>query len=483
MKTEKRYTYKRPLPLFALVFALGMQTMILELTLPRLLAPAFGNTLFCWTAAIGEVLAALAVGYQIGGLISTGDKDTNAKRLWRLSLASAACVAFTGFMGDRVINTLSDLGMVCGPLVATFLLAVPAVGAGAAVLPLSVALASGQASEGKNSGTIYALSTVGSVLGVLVTGYFLLPTLGVMGTLFCGAALVIFMLLFTGRLLLPITILSILCVLYYGSFRHLSRYVLVDKSNGYHRIKVVQHKGDGPPIRLLYLDSTLEGAVKTDSRNPGIPYQREGARIAASMPDLRRCFFMGGGAFCMPGYIKHRRPDVIVDVAEIDPDLVKISKEYFALEDDVNVHIGDAREVLDHTTKQYGLIMNDAFHGIRNIPFHLVTRDFNRIVKQRLTDKGIYCVNVMGFYPNSRFVCSIIKTLEQDFKHLNYIDVGKKKVKNMWVLASKRPINIGKYLIKTHEYGMILTDNHAPIEYLIADDLLNEEGRSFTPSF
>lgn len=52
---------------FALVFALGVQTMIVELSLPQLLAPAFGNTLFCWTAAISEVLAALAIGYHVGG--------------------------------------------------------------------------------------------------------------------------------------------------------------------------------------------------------------------------------------------------------------------------------------------------------------------------------------------------------------------------------------------------------------------------------
>jgi len=74
----------RQFPLLALVFALGAQTMIVELSLPRLLAPAFGNTLFCWTAAISVVLAALALGYHAGGVVSSRRQGAHAGLLWVL---------------------------------------------------------------------------------------------------------------------------------------------------------------------------------------------------------------------------------------------------------------------------------------------------------------------------------------------------------------------------------------------------------------
>jgi len=70
-----------------LLLALGAQTMILELTMPRILAPTFGNTLFCWTAIITVVLIALSIGYYLGGLLAT---QNNIKRLIGLFSALSA---------------------------------------------------------------------------------------------------------------------------------------------------------------------------------------------------------------------------------------------------------------------------------------------------------------------------------------------------------------------------------------------------------
>ena len=123
---------KMHLAILALVFALGAQTMIVELSLPRLLAPAFGNTLFCWTAAISEVLAALAIGYHVGGVLSSRRIGSKAGTLWWFAGVSSAWVILSGILGDRIINSLSDLGMVVGPLFGTLFIAVPPAGIGAA---------------------------------------------------------------------------------------------------------------------------------------------------------------------------------------------------------------------------------------------------------------------------------------------------------------------------------------------------------------
>ena len=124
-KDPKPRRTKMPLAMLALAFGLGVQTMIVELSLPRLLAPAFGNTLFCWTAAIGEVLAALAIGYHLGGILSSKKTGSTTRILWWLAAASSCWVILTGIGGDSVINSLSGLGMIVGPLFGTLCLAVP----------------------------------------------------------------------------------------------------------------------------------------------------------------------------------------------------------------------------------------------------------------------------------------------------------------------------------------------------------------------
>lgn len=474
MTANKLDIRQKGFAVFALVFFLGVQTMILELTLPRLLATAFGNTLYCWTAAIGEVLAALAIGYQAGGLISSRNLKSNPNILVKLSFVSAGFVVLTGALGDKLVETLSTLSIIQGPLVLTLLLAVPSVIAGAAALPLSVGMISDNNPSGKKAGQVYALSTLGSVIGVLVTGYLLLPFLGIRGALFTGAGCVFFTLILFRGFSLGATGLAIVCLITFGYSQSHSEEVLLDKSNGFHRIRVLKNKAD-ESIRLLFLDNTLEGAVKLGSSNPGVPYQRAGARIALQLSPLDRCFFLGGGSFSIPRFVKERSPETTVDVAEIDRDVVEASREFLELGHGSNIHIGDGRRVLSQSEYRYDLIMNDAFHGLRAIPFHLLTREFNGLVAEKLTDNGVYCLNVMGDFEKSRLVASIVKTLRQNFKYITRMDSGKRGAGNYWLLAANHHTAMGDPVALLPDRGMVLTDNHAPVEYLVATDVVKEK--------
>ncbi|MEA3463307.1 MAG: fused MFS/spermidine synthase, partial [Bacteroidota bacterium] len=322
-------------------------------------------------------------------------------------------------------------------------------------------------------GQLYAFSTVGSVLGILITGYFLLPFLGISGSLFTAAALV-FITFFLGKRYIFGTVgLSAIVFLASVITNSHSENVLLDKSNGYHRIKVISSQED-PNVRLLYLDSTLEGAMLLGSSNPGMPYHRSGVLIADVIPDLARCLFLGGGTFSIPKYIKSKYPGAEVNVAEIDPDVMKAAEEFFELPSELNVLIGDARRILKDSQTSFDLIVNDAFRGVRNIPFHLVTRQFHKLVAEKLSLKGIYAVNVMGYPVESRLVSSVTRTLKQDFTYVNHFRSMKEGIQNIWILASKQPISVGRPVLSEAEAGMIFTDNHAPVEFLIALDLLSQ---------
>jgi spermidine synthase len=462
---------KTPFAFLALVFALGAQTMIVELSLPRLLAPAFGNTLFCWTAAISEVLAALAIGYHVGGVLSSRRARSTAT-LWWLAALSSAGVALTGIWGDSVINSLSGFGMIAGPLFGTLFLAVPPAFLGATVLPVCVGMTSTEKDSGKSAGRLYAFSTLGSVIGVLITGYVLLPFLGVSGSFFSAAAFVFATFFPARKYLWGVSGLgAVLLCAFFATSGH-ADHVLFDKSNGYHRIKVMSSKED-PRIRLLFLDSTLEGAMLLGSTNPGMAYHRSGALIANVVPELRRCLFLGGGTFSIPKFVKSKYPNVEVDVAEIDPDVVKVAEEYFELPEDLNVLIGDARRILNDNPTKYDLIVNDAFRGVRKIPFHLVTQEFHTLVSEKLSPEGVYAVNVMGHPIKSRLVASVTRSLQESFQHVHHYRFTDKDIQNVWILSSNQPIPLGSE-VSHQENGLILTDNHAPVEFLIALDLTGE---------
>ncbi len=428
-------------PLLALVFALGAQTMIVELSLPRLLAPSFGNTLFCWTAAIGVVLAALAAGYHAGGVLSARKPAALAAALpWRLAAAASVWVALSGLLGDRIVGALSGLGLIAGPLIGTLLLAAPAAAIGASVLPLGVALTSQPAGAGRSAGRLYACSTVGSVLGVLLTGYLLLPLLGIAGALYTAAGLVFAAFFAAKRVLIGTAGLGGVILLAAAAGGDRSAGLLLDRSNGYHRIRVVSSRED-PRVRRLYLDSTIEGMTRLGSREAS----------------------------------------AVVEVAEIDPDVVAAARRFLELPPNLDVAVGDARRILKESGGQYDLIVNDAFHGVRKIPFHLVTREFNRLVAQRLTARGIYAVNVLGHRLESRLVRSVTATLRQDFRHVHHFTFMQADVQNIWVLAGAQPLPIGEPAPPSAEAGMIFTDNHAPVEFLIALDVRREAGRGEYP--
>lgn len=448
--------------------------MIVELSLPRLLAPAFGNTLFCWTAAISVVLAALAIGYHVGGVLSSR-LEISTRIHWWLAAFSSAWVILTGLGGDTLIDSLSGLGMLVGPLFGTFLLAAPPAFLGAAVLPLCVGITSTDKDSGKSAGRLYAFSTFGSVIGVLVTGYVLLPFLGVSGSFFSAAAFVFVTFVPARKYLWAVSGLSVVVLCAFCATSGRADNVLVDRSNGYHRIKVMSSKQD-PNIRLLYLDSTLEGAMLLGSTNPGMAYHRSGVLIANVVPELRRCLFLGGGSFSIPKFIKSKYPHVEVDVAEIDPDVVKAAEQYFELPEDLKALIGDARRILSKSSTKYDLIVNDAFRGVRKIPFHLVTKEFHTLVSERLSSQGIYAVNVMGHPVEGRLLASVTRTLQDSFKHVHHYTFTKKEIQNVWILSSNEPIPLGSE-VSYQKDGLILTDNHAPVEFLVALDLTREAGK------
>src|SRR5918999_1586666 len=162
------------------VFVSGAVLMGLEIVGSRVLAPYFGNSIFVWGSLISVVMAALSLGYYWGGWLSAREPSYN--RLLTLLLTPGILIFFLPFIYPSVNEWVArvDFGIRLNPLIACsiyFLL--PGVFLGT-ISPYVIRLAATKLSTvGSTAGTLYAISTCGSIFGTLLTAFYLIPVMGV----------------------------------------------------------------------------------------------------------------------------------------------------------------------------------------------------------------------------------------------------------------------------------------------------------------
>ena len=109
-------------------------------------------------------------------------------------------------------------------------------------------------------------------------------------------------------------------------------------------------------------------------------------------------FFIGGGGYTLPRAWGARNPKSLLTIAEIDP-LVTAraqSQMWFSPGPNTRIITQDARVTLksEKSQSQFDIIFGDAFQDIA-IPAHLVSDEFNGIVRSRLSTRGFYVLNVV----------------------------------------------------------------------------------------
>jgi hypothetical protein len=158
----------------------GFCMMALEMIGARLLQPSFGSSVDTWAAIITVFILSLSIGYVIGGRIADRMR-TNLALGWVILLSGVAyCLlpvyglAFTETLHEALQT--SRVGVMIGALVLFF---VPSLLLGF-VSPMLVKLVFVDASRvGRTTGTLYAIGSIGNVLGILGANYLLMPFLNI----------------------------------------------------------------------------------------------------------------------------------------------------------------------------------------------------------------------------------------------------------------------------------------------------------------
>lgn len=160
-------------------FVLGTVLMSLEMLGSRYLGPYFGYTIHIWAALISTVLAALAIGYFLGGRLA--DRTQSVRILGVVVLIAFVYVMLIPQFLDWICLQVAVMvdNPALGSLIACIALLFLPLMSMAIFTPFGIRLVlSGSGEAGTVSGTIYGISTVGNIFGILFTTFYLIPRFG-----------------------------------------------------------------------------------------------------------------------------------------------------------------------------------------------------------------------------------------------------------------------------------------------------------------
>ncbi len=435
----------------AIVFLCGAALMGLELLGARVLAPTMGNSIFVWGSVISSFMIALSLGYWLGG--RAADRYGSTHSLGVVIGGAGLSTAVSPLIAGACLEWAATLGPRLGPLVATTLIFfVPALLL-AMVSPMGVRLAAakGLTRIGRSAGSLYAISTAGSIVGTLATSFWLIPLMQV-NPLIVGIGLLLTMVALLTLGLAPeaepgrpphelgfrstsvVVALSligatagIVMFLYVqqpATTNAQGEQILFRADTQYHQITVTEANN----IRTLHFDRSSQSAIDLrDGYTSVIAYPNYMHLALTLKPDAKRVLVLGLGGGAITKRMWRDYPEMRIDSVEIDPVVVDVAERYFGLPEDerLSVTVADARRYIQASPDTYDIIIVDAYYA-DSLPFHLTTSEFFREVKKRLSPDGVVAYNVISPVggEHSDLFRSMYRTATGVYDHLWVFPIG-----------------------------------------------------------
>lgn len=477
--------------LYLTVTLSGAAVMILELLGTRIIGPFYGVSLYVWSSLIAVTLVALALGYYLGGYIA--DRYPGC-RLEHLILGGALATAAIPFADGPILTLTDPLGIRTGAFVSALLLfTLPLTGL-AMVGPYAIKRAAHELEGvGQAVGSIYAVSTLGSVAGTLLLGFYLLPQFGTRAILFSlslvlvalAAVLALFDRYDRPQASWAVWGIGILAgLLSFSGFAQPARQaagfqVLHEAESIYGWVRVVEDQRNG--YRLLLSDASVLSAVEHASGRSLLNYQWFFRWIPLFRPAARDALLIGLGG----GHVARdlKTAGIATDTIEIDPEVAYAAQKYFDFKPTGAFIVGDARyeiKRLHSLRKRYDFIMHDCFTG-GSEPTHLLSREMLAELRGLLNSGGILALNYVGFRKGegAEAVASVHKTLHSLFPRIRTFTTEKDDFTDFVFLASAEPLELDANspdrrvrVLLENEFtadeagGILITDDYNPMESL-----------------
>lgn len=461
--------------LYAIIFISGGAVLALELLASRIMTPYFGVSLYIWTGILSITLVALALGYRLGGRLAAGGAsgapgEAHLLRLYALmpALAAlaivAACLAY-----PHTFAPLAGASLVLGAFAACMVLLFVPLVAASAMNPLLVAIRlQGRKNAGvgdAGAGKVFFVSTIGSVAGVLVTAFGLIPYVSNFSAVLI-VALLLALLSLAAVVFAPARIAGPYAVgataMAAGLFAalllwHADAYTARQGPFGsgagawqveatyrslFGTVKVLRSAADpqtGRFERRYFQDGLTQNAADSGNRSTSFYTYGLEALARAYRPDMRAALVLGLGAGMVP--MRLAEAGVPVEVVEIDPVARVIAQRYFGFDArKAPTHQADARTFLRGCKAMHDVVIVDLFHG-DGTPDYLVTREFFHDLRGCLTEGGIAVFNTFADLTRPAGYAHFLVTLKTELPHLAvYRPQGHGSYINSFVVAAREAL-------------------------------------------
>jgi spermidine synthase len=461
--------------LYGIIFISGGAVLALELLASRIMTPYFGVSLYIWTGILSITLVALALGYKLGGALTRGRGGTtvSAARLAQLYTVLPAVAAFAIVLAclvyPHVFPLLARADLVIGSFVACLILLFVPLVAASAMNPLLVALLltrGGGPIGDAGAGTVFFVSTIGSVAGVFVTAFGLIPALSnFSATLAIALALALVSLAAAARPPAPLAARGKLGLT--AGFATLCAALLLWQSDAYigrmwpahyagqawriearfnslfGTVKILRSDPDpatGHFSRMYFQDGLVQNTVRSDGRSLSFYTYALEALARAYLDRIPSALVLGLGAGIVPGRLAAQGVDV--EAVEIDPASLSAARQFFGFDARrVRVHLEDARTFLKHCGRRFDLVVVDLFYG-DGTPEYLITRDFFRDLRSCIGPDGIAVFNTFADLDMPGTYAHFLATLRSELPYVTLYRPhwpGAAQV-NSFVVAGLRPL-------------------------------------------
>ena len=348
--------------------------------------------------------------------------------------------------------------------------------------------------SGRVAGRLYAISTVGSLLGTMLAALVLIPLVGTQRT-FLVFALLLAIVAAAGlgwrAAAAPVAVAAAMAIPV-GTVKATDEGTVIFETDSEHQYIRVIEQPDGD--RALELN---EGQATHSLYRPGSFLTGDVwdgylvAPFTALDREPERIAILGNAAGTTARAYGHYFPETAVDGVEIDPELERVGLEYFDMGSNRNlsVHNEDARPWLRRSEGGFDVIMVDAYRQ-PYIPFYLATREFFELARDRLAPGGVVVVNAGHPEGNDDLEKVLSATMAEVFPSVLRDPI---EPTNTLLIGTGAPASAANLTRAAREFppelravaeieaarigptlpgGAVYTDDKAPVEWLIDRSIL-----------
>jgi spermidine synthase len=432
---------------YVAVIVVGASVSAMEMLGTRIIAPFCGSGLYLWSALISVTLAALSVGYVVGG--RWADRGRNWSRFCGVIGVAGLWTAAIPWLRLPVLVVAEKAGLRAAVLIAATVLFFPPLAFLGMVSPYAIRLQAPSLDVvGRTAGNLYALATVAGVVAAVMTGYLLIPNVGVYRLVFLVGFVLIAIALWglaierKRRAVLPAVMLLAAgaALVVRAAPAHTAdpdHGLLALEQSAYGEVRVV----DSDDLRCLIIDGSMRAMANPDTWQSSLPY--------VNVIDIAKGFFAEPGGMLLVGLggasiaKSFHRDGWRVDAVEIDPAVTRVAHKYFGLDPaEARVYGTDPRRFLLTRDQTYDLVVMDAGGGA--LPFHLVTTEALGLIRSHLAPGGVLALNVEAVGWDDPIIRSLAATAEQQFAHVLVLPIAEPPscVGNLVLLASNSRLDL-----------------------------------------